>query len=104
VIVEYNHSLTLLSIDMTSINLLDALAKLLDCEVVALHDYLNHPSAYNKVHEYLKDKKLRTSYLDRTNEKKPIKFGAIGLKNAIEQHAYEGFMGKITICIKLIRA
>ena len=78
---------------MTPINLLDAIAKLLKCEVVALHDYLNHPTANNRVQEFLNDKKLRTTYLNRAQERKSIKFGAIGLKNSIQQHAYEGFLG-----------
>jgi hypothetical protein len=79
--------------DMSTMNLLDALAKLLNCEIVALHDYLNHPSANNKVQEFLKEKKLRTSYRNRSGVQDPIKFGFIGLKNSIEQHAYEGFLG-----------
>ena len=78
---------------MTVINLLDALSKLLNCEVVALHDFLNHPNANNRVQEFLKGKKLRTTYLNRAMEKKSINFSAIGLKNSIEQHAYEGFLG-----------
>jgi hypothetical protein len=80
---------------MKSINLLDALAELLNCEVVALHDYLNPPSANNKVQYFLKGKKLRTSYLNRNGQKDQIIFGAIGLKNTIEQHAYEGYLGSI---------
>jgi hypothetical protein len=79
---------------MAPINVLDALSKLLNCEIVALHDYLNHPSANKKVHEYLQGKKLRTTYMSRDVEKKPVKFATIGLKNSIEQHAYEGFLGK----------
>jgi hypothetical protein len=75
-------------------NLLKAFANILNCEVVALHDYLNHPTANNKVQDFLQGKKLRTTYKNRAGEQKKINFGTIGLKNSIEQHAYEGFMGK----------
>ena len=80
---------------MTSINLLKAIAELLNCKVVALHDYLNHPFANNKLHEYLKGKNLRTSYYNRNGVQDPVKFGTIGLKNSVEQHAYEGYLGSI---------
>jgi hypothetical protein len=43
---------------MSTENLLKAFANLLNCEIVALHDYLNHPTANNKVQDFLKGKKL----------------------------------------------
>ena len=80
---------------MTSLNLLKAIAELLNCKVVALHDYLNHPSSNMKLQEFLKGKNLRTSYYNRNGVQDPIKFGAIGLKNSVEQQAYEGYLGSI---------
>ena len=58
----------------------------------ALQDYLNHPSAVNKVDERLKGCRLRTTYLTKTGERKEIKYGTISLKSAMEQHAYEGYL------------
>jgi len=78
---------------MSTINLLDALSKLLNCEVVALHDYLNHPLAGNKINEFLKDKNIRTTYFNREMEQKIIKFGGISLMSANLQRAYEGYLG-----------
>jgi len=78
---------------MHSINLLEALCKLLNCEKVALNDYLNHPSALNKVDAMLKGKKLRTTYANRAGEQKIFTYGGVSLKSASEQHAYEGFLG-----------
>lgn len=75
-------------------NLLDYIAKLLNCEVIALHDYLNHPMASNKVSEFLKGKKLRTTYLGRNVlERKEVKFGSLSMRPASQQPAYEGYLG-----------
>lgn len=84
---------------MTAINLIDALAKLLNCEKVALHDYMNHPMIENKINDFLKEKKLRTTYLTRCGEKKMVKFGCLSRKSPCEQHAYEGFMGNLMMYI-----
>ena len=78
---------------MSSINLINALAKLLSCEPQALHDYLNHPSALAKVNAFLKGKRLRTTYLNKCCEKKEIKYGGITHTTAMNQMAYEGFLG-----------
>lgn len=78
---------------MEPINFLDAIAEQLNCEPLALHDYLNHPIAQKKISEYLKDKKLRTTYLNLDLEKKNVKFDGLSLKSACQQHAYEGFLG-----------
>lgn len=85
------------SFEMAATNLIDALAKLLKCEKVALHDYMNHPIVENKVSDFLKDKKLRTTYVSRCGEKKMVKFGYISRKSPCEQHAYEGFLGNIYV-------
>ena len=77
----------------SSINLLTALSKLLNCEVVALHDYLNHPIAEHKVNEFLKDKKIRTTYITRTSNKKEVQFGGFTISAACQQPAYEGYLG-----------
>ena len=79
---------------MPVVNLCDAVAKLLNCEVVALHDYLNHPAALLRVHDYLKDKHLRTTYYNRNLQRKDVKFHSIAMKSAAEQHAYEVYLGK----------
>jgi len=72
--------------------LLIALSKFLGCEVQALNDYMNHPSVHKKIEEFLKDKKLRTTYMSRSMEQKEIKFGGLSNKGANVQHAYEGFL------------
>ena len=78
---------------MPTINLIDAFTKLLNCEAIALHDYLNHPTALTKITSFLKGKKLRTTYLNRNLEKDDVPFGGISLKPASTQPAYEGFLG-----------
>ena len=78
---------------MSSINLLNAIANLLNCEMVALHDYLNHPMAENKINEFLKGKKLSTTYASRTGERKLLEFGGFTLKATNQQMAYEGYLG-----------
>jgi hypothetical protein len=70
---------------------------LLNCEVVALHDYLNHPSALQKINEFLKDKKLRTTYLNRNMEKDELTYGGFSNKSPMVQQAYEGFLGLFVI-------
>ena len=78
---------------MHSINLIDAFANLLNCKVEGLHDFLNHPTALNKVNDFMKGKNLRTTYLNRNLERKPVKFSCLSLKCASNQHAYEGYLG-----------
>ena len=78
---------------MSTINLLDALSKLLNCEIVALHDYMNHPLTGNKINELLKDKNIRTTYINRATEQKIVKFGGFSQKPACQQSAYEGYLG-----------
>jgi len=78
---------------MSTINLLDALSKLLNCEIVALHDYMNHPLAGNKIDGFLKDKNIRTTYFNRAREQKIVSFGGFSMKPACQQAAYEGYLG-----------
>ena len=78
---------------LSSINLLTALSKLLNCEVVALHDYLNHPIAVHKINEFLKGKRMRTTYLTRKLERKEVQFGGFTTMAACQQQAYEGYLG-----------
>ena len=78
---------------MSTLNLLDALSKLLNCEIVALHDYLNHPMAGNKINEFLKDKNMRTTYMNREMEQNIVPFGGFSLNPACQQSAYEGYLG-----------
>ena len=78
---------------MSTINLLDALSKLLNCEILALHDYMNHPLAGNKINEFLKGKNMQTTYLNRAMEQKSVTFGGFSLKSANQQSAYEGYLG-----------
>jgi hypothetical protein len=73
-------------------SLLIVISKLLACDVHTLHDVLNHPSAVKKVSDFLKDKRIRTTYYGRTVTTKEIKFGGLSLKNSSEQTAYEGFL------------
>jgi hypothetical protein len=73
--------------------LVDALAKLLSCSPLDLQEQLNHPCAINKVEQFLRDKSLRTSYLNRNEEKKDVRFSALSLKPAQNLHAYEGYLG-----------
>jgi len=79
-----------------------ALSKLLYCEPKHLQEYLNNPITKNYVEEYLKGKKLRTTYCDKNGEHKEVKFGGITLKSAAELFAFEGFLGKRVIKIKFI--
>jgi hypothetical protein len=72
---------------------LDAIADHLGCKKVALHDYLNHPAADKKVCEFLRNKKLRTTYLSKSGEQNFVKFGGFSVKTAIQQPAYEGYLG-----------
>jgi hypothetical protein len=77
------------------LNVVEAIAKLLDCESGALQDYLNHPTAQWKANEFLNGKTLRTTYANRKGEKDDVKFGRIGQKSSDEQMAYENFL-KVT--------
>jgi hypothetical protein len=70
-----------------------ALSKLLYCEPKHLQEFLNNPITKNSVEEYLKGKKLFTTYCDKQGEKKEVKFGGITLKSAAELYAFEGFLG-----------
>ena len=73
--------------------LTDALASLFKCEVNALQEHLNHPLAVNKVDAFMKDKRLRTTYLNRYGTKKEVKYTKLSLKSATQQEAYEGYLG-----------
>ena len=73
--------------------LLNALAEHLGSHILGLHDYLNHPNIDKKACEFLRNKKIRTSYLSRSGEKCWVKFGGFSIKNALQQHAYEGYLG-----------
>lgn len=75
-----------------SINLIEFVSKQLGCEKRALHEYLNHPIALQEISNILKNKKLKTNYLDRNSEFKEIKFSAFSTRPADEQPAYEGFL------------
>jgi len=73
--------------------LLDAIADLLGCKKVALHDFLNHPIAEKKVEDFLRDKKLRTIYPSKTGEYQAVQFGGLSKSSALQQFAYEGYLG-----------
>lgn len=73
-----------------------ALSNLLLCNPKKLSEYLNNPEAVNKITEYLKGKKLRTTYLDKeTGETKEVRFGSISFKSASDTYAFEGYLGNI---------
>lgn len=76
-----------------TVALIEALTKLLSCSAVDLQEQLNHPNAINKVEQFLKGKTLRTSYLNRNDEKKDVCFSSLSLKAAQNLHAYEGYLG-----------
>jgi len=77
----------------SAIPLTVALSRLLSCEPKNLSEYLNNPEAINRVSEFLKGKRLKTTYLDKNEEMKEIKFGSISLKSVSELYAFEGFLG-----------
>lgn len=81
------------SLKMTLYPLITALSKLLNCEPKNLTEYLNHPGVHQKVEEFLRGKKLKTTYLDKEGKRKDVKFGEITLKSASELYAFEGFLG-----------
>lgn len=73
--------------------LTSALSKLFGCEPKNLAEYLNHPESINRASEFLKGKKLRTTYFDKNNETKEVKFGGISLKPCSQTYAFEGYLG-----------
>ena len=73
--------------------LIEALANLFKCDVNALQEHLNHPLAINKIDEFMKDKRLRTTYFDKHGAKKEVKYSKMSLKAASQQEAYEGYLG-----------
>ena len=75
------------------IPLTTALSKLLYCEPKNLQEYLNNPEAVVRASEFLKTKKLQTTYLDKNGKTKDVKFGSISLKSASETFAFEGYLG-----------
>lgn len=78
---------------MTLYPLITALSKFLNCEPKNLAEYLNHPGVHQKVEEYLRGKKLRTTYLNKEGKRKDVKFGDITLKSVSELYALEGYLG-----------
>jgi hypothetical protein len=78
---------------MTLIPLTTALSNLLACEPKNLAEFLNNPLAVNKAVEFLKGKKLRTSYLDKQGEFKEVRCDGISLKSVADQFAFEGYLG-----------
>jgi hypothetical protein len=76
-------------------NLLEGLCAFFKCDASMLHEKLNHPLAMNRVDDYLRGKHLRTSYLNSDGLKKEIKYTRLSIKNASEQHAYEGYLGML---------
>ena len=73
--------------------LLDAVSNHLGCKKVALHDYLNHPITEKRITDFLQGKKLRTTYLSKAGEQHFVTFGGISQKSALQQPAYEGYLG-----------
>jgi hypothetical protein len=73
--------------------LTSALSKLFGCEPKKLAEYLNNPEAVNRATEYLKGKKLRTTYLDKKKTTREVKFGGFSLKPCSQVYAFEGFLG-----------
>lgn len=72
--------------------LLEAICKFFNCQPLGLSEILNHPTASLKLEEFLNNKRIRTNYLNREERKKEIKFTRLSLKNASNQHAYEGYL------------
>lgn len=75
------------------IPLTTALSKLFGCETKNLAEYLNNPEAVNRATDFLKGKKLRTTYLDKNKETKEVKFSGFSLKSCSQTYAFEGFLG-----------
>ena len=78
---------------MPSKPLTTALAEHLACEPKQLAEQLNNPSVSSKVAEYLKGKRLETTYLDKQGVKKEVTFGNLSLKAVSETDAFEGYLG-----------
>jgi hypothetical protein len=78
---------------MPTIPLTTALAEHLTCDPKQLSEQLNNPFVISKITEYLKDKKLETTYLDKTGAKKQITFGNISLRAVCDTDAFEGYLG-----------
>jgi hypothetical protein len=74
-------------------NLLESIAEFLQCDISQLQDRLYHPSTEMKVADFLKDKKITTTYYSRSGEQKDVKFDGFCLKSSEDQKAYEGFLG-----------
>lgn len=79
-------------------HLLEEIAILLGCEISALHDHMNHPVNNRKIIDFLKNKKLRTTYTNRNGDKEELKFGGISIKSCSEEYAYEGFLKMYVLC------
>jgi hypothetical protein len=59
--------------------------------------------AINKINEFMKGKKLRTTYTNRHDLHKEVKFGGFSLRTAEDQPAYEGYLGiKVNLIIFLL--
>lgn len=77
---------------MPYIPLLTALAKLFKIEEKDLQERLNHPDAYIQANRWLTDKRLRTNYLNKSEEFHDIVNGQITLTECTKTFAYEGFL------------
>jgi hypothetical protein len=78
---------------MKTTPLTTALADLLACDSKQLGEHFNNPFVISKVTEYLKDKRLETTYLNKNGDKKEITFGNISLKAVCDTDAFEGYLG-----------
>jgi hypothetical protein len=70
-----------------------ALSELLACDPKQLAEHFNNPFVISKVTEYLKGKRLETTYLDKDGDKKEVTFGNISLKAVCDTDAFEGYLG-----------
>jgi hypothetical protein len=72
--------------------LLEALSKLLNCNVERLGEVLENSVNITTVGKFLHGKKLRTSYEGRDGRQQSIFFSRLSLKSAHELPAYEGYL------------
>lgn len=78
---------------MNTIPLISALSNHIGCETRKLAEYLNNPQAHKKAAEFLRGKRLQTTYKDKEGVQKEITFGNISLKSVCEIDAFEGYLG-----------
>jgi hypothetical protein len=77
--------------------LIDELAKLLGCGAERLPDRLNHPLYAQKVENFLRWKRIRTTYTGKDGgNHQDVSFHMLSTQSAHNLHAYEGYL-QITV-------